>query len=260
VCRFCQRPLAAGVPLASQATVNKSWSPGVAAVLSFFIPGLGQIYKGRVGLGIGLFVLTAIGYAALILPGIAIHIGVIINAYEGRDGAAVEAALVGVPPSAESEATRLAERKGNLRAVAFIGGLLFVAVLLGLLLRPETQRSTSASPGAPAVESRTRTEYSGEVVTANLLLNAYEENAVAADDRFKAKAIAISGTIDSIGKDILDTPYVMFDGRGVWGVQALFAKSQKAAVADLRKGQFVSLRCQGGGKLLNVLLRDCVLR
>lgn len=43
--------------------------PGIAAVLSFFFPGAGHIYCGRVGFGILWFFLTALG-SLLILPGI----------------------------------------------------------------------------------------------------------------------------------------------------------------------------------------------
>lgn len=56
-----------GVP-----TVNyqqKTRSPGLAAVLSFFIPGLGQVYNGQVLTGIGCMVIAAI-LAALIFIGI----------------------------------------------------------------------------------------------------------------------------------------------------------------------------------------------
>ena len=38
----------------------KQKSEGLAAVLSFLIPGLGQIYNGEIGKGIGILVLTII--------------------------------------------------------------------------------------------------------------------------------------------------------------------------------------------------------
>ncbi len=37
-------------------------SNGTAAVLSLFIPGAGQMYKGRVGQGIAWMILTVLGY------------------------------------------------------------------------------------------------------------------------------------------------------------------------------------------------------
>ncbi|WLD15230.1 GYF domain-containing protein [Planctellipticum variicoloris] len=61
-----------------------AWSPGAAAVLSFLFPGLGQMYKGQIGMGLLLLVITVIGYMALILPGLAIHIFTIFDAYSGN--------------------------------------------------------------------------------------------------------------------------------------------------------------------------------
>ena len=49
----------------------------MAAVLSVFIPGLGHIYKGKIGVGILLLVITIVGYTFFIVPGLLIHIGTI---------------------------------------------------------------------------------------------------------------------------------------------------------------------------------------
>ncbi|KKG08810.1 hypothetical protein EO95_13750 [Methanosarcina sp. 1.H.T.1A.1] len=42
-------------------------NPGIAAVLSFFIPGLGQIYNGQIMKGIIFFILASIGIVFIIL-------------------------------------------------------------------------------------------------------------------------------------------------------------------------------------------------
>lgn len=54
---------------------------GVPALLSFLIPGLGQIAKGQVGKGIAFFFGTLAGYSACIMPGIALHLWNIYDAY-----------------------------------------------------------------------------------------------------------------------------------------------------------------------------------
>lgn len=59
------------------------WSPGVAAVLSLLLPGLGQLYKGSIGSGIAWFVFTAIGYFMLIIPGLFVHLFCVISASSG---------------------------------------------------------------------------------------------------------------------------------------------------------------------------------
>lgn len=61
---------------------KQSWSPGVAAVLSFFIPGLGQLYKGQIFNGIAWFCVTAAGYI-FIFPGLILHLFCIIGAASG---------------------------------------------------------------------------------------------------------------------------------------------------------------------------------
>jgi TM2 domain-containing membrane protein YozV len=62
----------------------QKWSPGIAAVLSFFIPGLGQLYKGQILNGIAWFLFVLIGYAALIVPGLILHVFCIIGALSGN--------------------------------------------------------------------------------------------------------------------------------------------------------------------------------
>ena len=61
-----------------------TWSPGLAAVMSFFIPGLGQLYKGQIGAGIAWMVFTILGYCAFFLPGLVLHIACIVNAASAR--------------------------------------------------------------------------------------------------------------------------------------------------------------------------------
>jgi TM2 domain-containing membrane protein YozV len=60
------------------------WSPGLAAVLSFFLPGLGQLYKGQIINGIVWFFMVMCGYAALILPGLILHFVCVLGALSGN--------------------------------------------------------------------------------------------------------------------------------------------------------------------------------
>jgi TM2 domain-containing membrane protein YozV len=62
--------------------VRRAPSPGVAAVLSVLIPGLGQIYAGRLGAGAAWFLVTGISYWAPLVPGILVHAFCIWSAYE----------------------------------------------------------------------------------------------------------------------------------------------------------------------------------
>ena len=60
-------------------------NPGIAMLLSFFWPGVGQMYSGNVGRGLGWMVGTWVGYAMLFVPGIIVHIMNVINARDTAD-------------------------------------------------------------------------------------------------------------------------------------------------------------------------------
>ena len=86
-CPHCGVPnpvlLYSGVPAASahrHALVPQHRDPAIAAVLSFFIPGSGQMYKGHVGAGFGWLLAVFLGYLALILPGLVLHVACVVNA------------------------------------------------------------------------------------------------------------------------------------------------------------------------------------
>jgi TM2 domain-containing membrane protein YozV len=59
------------------------WSRGAAMLLSILIPGAGQFYKGQPINAIAWFVLVAIGYVFLIIPGLILHFCCVIGAGMG---------------------------------------------------------------------------------------------------------------------------------------------------------------------------------
>lgn len=54
---------------------------GLPALLSFFIPGLGQVIKGQTGRGVLIFIGFIIGMLLLFIPGIIVWIWQIVDAY-----------------------------------------------------------------------------------------------------------------------------------------------------------------------------------
>lgn len=56
--------------------------PGVSAVLSVLIPGLGQVYCGRLLAGALWFLGTAFSYSAVLLPGFLVHALCVWSAYQ----------------------------------------------------------------------------------------------------------------------------------------------------------------------------------
>lgn len=101
-------------------------------------------------------------------------------------------------------------------------------------------------------------------VSALTLIAAYEENEVAADNSYKNRILAVSGIVDSVGKDIMDNPYVMLSSGkefSINSVQCITSESNGRALASLRKGNSVTVVGLCKGKTLGtVLLDDCRLR
>ena len=62
--------------------IQRGPSPGVAAVLSVLIPGLGHVYAGRLGAGAVWFLLTSFAYWAILVPGFLFHALCVYSAYE----------------------------------------------------------------------------------------------------------------------------------------------------------------------------------
>ena len=58
---------------AREVRVRRLPSPGVAAVLSVFLPGLGHVYAGRLAVGAIWFLATSFAYWVIFLPGFALH-------------------------------------------------------------------------------------------------------------------------------------------------------------------------------------------
>jgi len=61
---------------------ERSPSPGIAAVLSVLLPGLGQVYAGRLLAGALWFLATGFFYWAVLLPGFIAHALCVWSAYQ----------------------------------------------------------------------------------------------------------------------------------------------------------------------------------
>jgi len=69
-------------PFGGETLAVRPPNPGVAAVLSVLLPGLGQLYSGRFAAAVGWFLATAFAYWAILLPGFAVHAFCVWSAYQ----------------------------------------------------------------------------------------------------------------------------------------------------------------------------------
>ncbi|HEX7314345.1 MAG TPA: hypothetical protein VF297_10500 [Pyrinomonadaceae bacterium] len=101
----------------------------------------------------------------------------------------------------------------------------------------------------------------GLAITTDELYAAYAANTVAADERFKGKVLAISGTVQGVAKYGKGSAINLLPSSGKGVVQCYFEESENQAVARLTRGQQVTVkgRCDQFFED-TVLVYDCLLQ
>jgi hypothetical protein len=91
--------------------------------------------------------------------------------------------------------------------------------------------------------------------TSEQVLSDYSSNEVRADQLYKGAKVLVSGTIDSIGKDVLDHSYVTLKGSGFRRIQCFAADDSE--LVSLHPGQQISIVGMGDGMFGNVIFKKC---
>ena len=168
-----------------------------------------------------------------------------------------------IPPAGglrriESVAARKDRMPLPLRVVVAIVGIIgALGLIRGLANSGSKSHTTSDALKAYDAAYGADSGVVGIPVAAEALTAAYEANEVDADDRFKGRILEVSGVVDSIGKDLLDDPYVTLEGARFRRAQALFTKGDEPKLARLRKGQELTVKCRCDGLFGNVVLKAC---
>ena len=118
------------------------------------------------------------------------------------------------------------------------------------------QRST-ASPGnaeEPAPPPVT--------VTPEQLKLDYDENEVAADQKYKGRTLLVDSVLSAIDKDFANHIVLRLRvGRQLDAISAFLDQRDAGQAATLKKGKNISLTCRGGTRILGKpTLRDCRIR
>jgi len=115
--------------------------------------------------------------------------------------------------------------------------------------QPASQQQAKQAPPAEQVVT----------VSPEQIAKDYKANEVAADNKYKGKLVQVSGEVDKIGKDITDTMYVVIkgDSSNFTDVQCFFNKDKADQLAQLQKGQSLTIKGKCNGLMMNVLIKDC---
>jgi len=96
-------------------------------------------------------------------------------------------------------------------------------------------------------------------VESAVLVEMFEQNPVKAEQLLKGRAIDVSGTVNAIGKGVSDTPYISI-GKGLIGsVKCTFSTNFASAVAEMTKGERVTIRgiVDGQNIMRQIELNEC---
>ena len=129
-----------------------------------------------------------------------------------------------------------------------LGGLIIAVVAAGSRQHEEQRRVSSDEGSMSAI-----------VVSADDLERDYTANEIHADELYRGKVLRVTGAVQSIERGIGDDPYLVIWTRNEFnGVQAHF--QSKGGLGSLSKGQHVTVRCMGDGRVLgSPILQECVL-
>lgn len=131
-----------------------------------------------------------------------------------------------------------------------------VTILIGLgvfsaIMSPSKSPDQKIAEKQKIAENQVKEETIIEMITAAELASAYNDNTVAADQKFKGKKFKVSGVVDSINTDIFGNQYITLRG-GVnqfMEPQFKFEKSATTQLSNLKKGTSVVLVCEGNGDI-----------
>ncbi len=137
-----------------------------------------------------------------------------------------------------------------------------LAVIVFIMVVANSGDSTS-TPGQTATNQEAQQPAVAIKVTAEALRQAYKTNQVSADQQYEDKLVEISGTVDTIGKDVLDEAYITFQPKDPYAfdkVQCMFSSTEEGSIANLRKGQSVVVQGKVSGSMItSVIVRNCKL-
>ena len=96
-------------------------------------------------------------------------------------------------------------------------------------------------------------------ISESKLYKEYNENEIAADEKYKGKIIEVTGVIRDIGNDIMDNAYITLVGNEYFGdIHCYF--NQKSVVAKLSKGKRITVIGSCSGLMINVQINNCIVR
>lgn len=139
--------------------------------------------------------------------------------------------------------------------------LIIIIVIVGIggsAGKNNSNDNTTQTSSSTATQQNTKTEELLEV-DYKVLYNDYQENPISADTKYKGKILKLTGIVDTIDREIAGNTYITFKIDYLKDIRITFKKSEESKVAELKKGQSVTIKGECTGTLLSttVALNNC---
>ena len=146
-----------------------------------------------------------------------------------------------------SDSTRLTPRAVHVLTYPFV---LFLVCSLISCKRPASRPTESV-----------RETQASFTLTATGLARAYADDEIAADRRYKGKVIYLTGQVENVESDLMDSYLVRLRTGVNWGdlVSCRFPKAQEQHLTRLIQGSYVRIKGRCVGKTPALMIQECIL-
>lgn len=166
---------------------------------------------------------------------------------------------------------RKKQKNGKGLLIGIIAVILFIAIGASLSNNESDDNTTSDTVETKTEPKETTAETKKEEkkvevmkIDPETLITDYEANEVKGDEIYDGKMMELTGTIEDIGKDVLEEVYITFEREDEFEftcVQCYFKdKDQIKKVMELSKGDKVTIQGKCTGKFGNVTIENCILK
>ena len=148
-----------------------------------------------------------------------------------------------------------------MRARLWSFGWLAALIAINVVIAADHSADNAPAAAVMADEQVPTTPSPAISVTPREIESAYEENTVAADEKYKGKSLGITGTAKEISTNITGEAIITMVGNDKMSDPVLnFVKVNLRSVAQIKPGQTISAICTGEGDSMKTpLLGNCTL-
>lgn len=151
------------------------------------------------------------------------------------------------------------------KVITFIGCFIIIAIIgnvAGGNQKASTSIATQSQQAQKLQEEQNKTQEEIIAISSEDLAKAFKDNEIKANNQYRDKIAKITGKVKDIGEALGYTYIILSSGKDfeITDIQCFFDdKNEISKIANLNKGDIVSVEGQIEGKSLNVSVKKCTI-